>query len=95
MVLGKANAGVQTITSEKPLEKVTVSESFTLIGDGTTVLGNEHEDGATITVAENKTLTLGLANGSGGGTIQGSIDGSGNLAVAGGDFAVNGGIKEQ
>ena len=93
VVLGKANAGVQTITSEKPLEKVTVSESFTLIGDGTTVLGNEHEDGATITVAENKTLTLGLANGSGGGTIQGSIDGSGNLAVAGGDFAVNGGIK--
>lgn len=93
VVLGKANAGVQTITSEKPLETVTVSESFTLIGDGTTVLGNEHEDGATITVAENKTLTLGLANGSGGGTIQGSIDGSGNLAVAGGDFAVNGGIK--
>lgn len=93
VVLGKANAGVQTITSEKPLETVTVSESFTLIGDGTTVLGNEHEDGATITVAANKTLTLGLANGSGGGTIQGSIDGSGNLAVAGGDFAVNGGIK--
>ena len=93
VVLGKANAGVQTITSEKPLEKVTVSESFTLIGDGTTVLGKEHEDGAKITVAENKTLTLGLANGSGGGTIQGSIDGSGNLAVAGGDFAVNGGIK--
>lgn len=93
VVLGKANAGVQTITSEKPLGTVTVSESFTLIGDGTTVLGNEHEDGATITVAENKTLTLGLANGSGGGTIQGSIDSSGNLAVAGGDFAVNGGIK--
>lgn len=93
VVLGKANAGVQTITSKQPLEKVTVSESFTLIGDGTTVLGKEHEDGAKITVAENKTLTLGLANGSGGGTIQGSIDGSGNLAVAGGDFAVNGGIK--
>ena len=91
--LGTANAGVQTITSEKPLEKVTVSESFTLIGDGTTVLGKEHENGAKITVAENKTLTLGLANGSGGGTIQGSIDSSGNLAVAGGDFAVNGGIK--
>ena len=93
VVLGKANAGVQTITSEKPLEKVTVSESFTLIGDGTTVLGNEHENGATITVAKDKTLTLGLANGSGGGTIQGSIEGFGNLAVAGGDFAVNGGIK--
>lgn len=91
--LGTANAGVQTITSEKPLETVTVSESFTLIGDGTTVLGNEHENGAKIIVAENKTLTLGLANGSGGGTIQGSIDGSGNLAVAGGDFAVNGVIK--
>lgn len=93
VVLGKANAGVQTITSEKPLETVTVSESFTLIGDGTTVLGNEHEDGATITVAKDKTLTLGLANGSGGGTIQGSIEGYGNLAVAGGDFAVKGGIE--
>lgn len=91
--LGTANAGVQTITSEKPLETVTVSESFTLIGDGTTVLGNEHEGGATITVDKDKTLTLGLANGSGGGTIQGSIEGSGNLAVAGGDFAVNGGIE--
>ena len=91
--LDKANAGVQTITSEKPLKTVTVSQSFTLIGDGTTVLGNEHEGGATINVAKDKTLTLGLANGSGGGTIQGSIGGSGNLAVAGGDFAVNGGIE--
>lgn len=91
LTLSVSNAGVQTVASTTALTKVSVNENFTLVGNGEQVFTNESADGVTVSVAAGKTLTLGTAQGTAGGVIQGTIEaGSASVNVAGGTFEVNG-----
>lgn len=93
VTVNKAGAGVQTVTSTSPLTALNIEDDFTLIGNGTKVVLNEAVDGAMVSVTAGKTLTLGLDDGTGGGTFAGAIKANeASVNVAGGDFTVQSGI---
>ena len=86
--IGVSNSGVQNISSGEPISSVAITENFTLVGNGSALVTNTAENGATISVAKGKTLTLGSAS-STGGSLNGSISASeATVSVMGGHFEI-------
>ena len=88
VTIGVNNSGVQNIASDEAVSSIVINENFTLVGNGTALVTNTAEDGATIKVADGKTLTLGSAS-STGGTLSGTIAAdNATVYVAGGNFEI-------
>ena len=88
VTIGVNNSGVQNIASDEAVSSIVINENFTLVGNGTALVTNTAEDGATIKVADEKTLTLGSAS-STGGTLSGTIAADkATVYVAGGNFEI-------
>ena len=88
VTIGVNNSGVQNIASDEAVSSIVINENFTLVGNGTALVTNTAEDGATIKVADEKTLTLGSAS-STGGTLSGTIAAdNATVYVAGGNFEI-------